>query len=92
MKNLLAICLLIPSLVLANPLACINGAELTELTNEYKEIPYVRGISSPDGFSVVVFAKSHYWFIYYIRKKSHRYLLCYCNRYWIRTSTKRNTR
>ena len=55
MKNLLAICLLIPSLVLANPLACINSAELTDLTNEYKEIPYVRGISSPDGLSVVVF-------------------------------------
>jgi hypothetical protein len=59
MKNLLAICLLIPSLVLANPLACINSAELKELTNEYKEIPYVRGISSPDGFSVVVFVDTY---------------------------------
>jgi hypothetical protein len=57
MKNLLAMCLLIPSLVLANPISCINGAELTDLTNEYKEIPYVRGVSSK-GLSVVIFANS----------------------------------
>lgn len=56
MEKILAMCLLIPSLALANTLSCISGEELTGLTNEYKELPFVRGISSPDGLSVVVFA------------------------------------
>lgn len=54
MKNILCLFLLIPSLVLANPLACLNSEELTYLINEYRELPYVRGVSS-EGASVVVF-------------------------------------
>jgi hypothetical protein len=56
MKKLFCLFLLLPGLALANPLPCISGEELTELTNQYKELPYVRGISSPDGLSVVIFA------------------------------------
>lgn len=42
------------NLAVAAPVACISGKELTGLTNQYKELPYVRGISS-EGTSVVVF-------------------------------------
>lgn len=55
MKKLFLIFLLIPSFVLANQMACISAEELIVLTNEYKELPYVRGVSS-EGRSVVVFA------------------------------------
>jgi hypothetical protein len=55
MKKLLCLFLLLPGMSLANPLPCISGEELTELTNQYKELPFVRGISS-EGTSVVVFA------------------------------------
>lgn len=37
------------------PLVCISGEELTGLIDQYKELPYVRGVSS-EGRSVVVFA------------------------------------
>lgn len=53
MKNLLAMCLLMPSLVFANPqittyqAMCINGEDLTKTVNDFKELPYVRGISTP---------------------------------------------
>jgi hypothetical protein len=35
------------------PLPCMNSAELAELTNEFEELPYVRGVSS-NATSVVV--------------------------------------
>jgi hypothetical protein len=53
MKKILAVCLLMPSLVLANPqiktiqTMCLNGNDLGETVNEFKELPYVRGISTP---------------------------------------------
>jgi len=53
MKKILAMCLLMPSLVLANPqiktiqTMCLNGNDLGETINEFKELPYVRGISTP---------------------------------------------
>jgi hypothetical protein len=66
MKNILGILLLAPSLALANPkiqnveTICLNSNELTETINEFKELPYVRGISMPISrdnvkFSLVVF-------------------------------------
>lgn len=55
MKKLLLTLLLVPSLAVANPQACISGEELTQLTNQYRELPYVRGVTS-EGNSVVVFA------------------------------------
>jgi hypothetical protein len=66
MKKFLAMCLLMPSLVFANPqiktiqTMCINGNDLTDTVNEFKELPYVRGISTPlsekdDKMSLVVF-------------------------------------
>ena len=45
--------LLMPSLVFANPqiktiqAMCLNGKDLTDTVNEFKELPYVRGISTP---------------------------------------------
>jgi hypothetical protein len=53
MKKILAMFLLMPSLVLANPqiktiqTMCLNGNDLGETINEFKELPYVRGISTP---------------------------------------------
>jgi hypothetical protein len=53
MKKILAMCLLMPSLVLANPqiktiqTMCLNAKDLTDTVNEFKELPYVRGISTP---------------------------------------------
>jgi hypothetical protein len=53
MKKILAMFLLMPSLVLANPqiktiqTMCLNGNDLVESINEFKELPYVRGISTP---------------------------------------------
>jgi hypothetical protein len=55
-KKILAIALLIPSVSLAqNPspdtavyqTMCISAKNLTDLIHEFKEIPYVRGISRP---------------------------------------------
>jgi hypothetical protein len=63
MKKILAMLLLIPSLALANPLiqnvetVCLTGEKLTDLTDEYKELPYVRGVSS-EGISLVVFVNA----------------------------------
>jgi hypothetical protein len=54
MKKILFLFLLMPSIVLSNPMVCVNGVELTELTNEYKEVPFVRGITSA-GESLVIF-------------------------------------
>lgn len=53
MKTLLAMCLLIPSMVFANPqiktyqAMCLDRKDLTSTIDEFKEIPYVRGISTP---------------------------------------------
>ena len=53
MKKILAMFLLMPSLVFANPqiktiqTMCLNGKDLTDTVNEFKELPYVRGISTP---------------------------------------------
>jgi hypothetical protein len=53
MKKILAMCLLMPSLVLANPqiktiqTMCLDAKDLTDTVNEFKELPYVRGISTP---------------------------------------------
>ena len=58
MKKLLAMLLLMPSLVLANPskpdftvatvdTICVSLKQLTEITDEAQEIPYVRGQSHP---------------------------------------------
>ena len=53
MKKILAMCLLMPSLVFANPqiktiqTMCLDGKDLTDTVNEFKELPYVRGISTP---------------------------------------------
>lgn len=53
MKKLLAMSLLIPSMVFANPqiktyqAMCIDGKDLTSTVDEFKEIPAVRGISTP---------------------------------------------
>lgn len=71
MKKLIAMFLLVPSLVLANPLKsdlevatmqtiCLDIKSLTELLNEFEEIPYVRGQSrsiTNDGpsLSLVIF-------------------------------------
>jgi hypothetical protein len=66
MKKIFAMLLLMPSLALANPkiqkdeTICLNSNELTETINEFKELPYVRGISVPISrddvkFSLVVF-------------------------------------
>lgn len=66
MKKILVMFLLMPSLALANPqiqkdeIICLNSNQLTETVNEFKELPYVRGISMPISrddikFSLVVF-------------------------------------
>jgi hypothetical protein len=58
MKKILAMFLLMPSLVLANSekpslqistyeTVCLSAKDLTSLIDEFKEIPYVRGISRP---------------------------------------------
>ncbi len=53
MKNLLAMCLLIPAMVSANPqiktyqAMCLDSKDLTSTIDEFKEIPYVRGINTP---------------------------------------------
>ena len=53
MKKILAMFLLMPSLVFANPqiktiqTMCLNGKDLTDTVNEFKELPYVRGLSTP---------------------------------------------
>lgn len=53
MKKILAMCLLMPSLVLADPqiktyqAMCLNGEDLTNTVDEFKELPYVRGLSAP---------------------------------------------
>ena len=53
MKKMLAMFLLMPSLVFANPqiktiqTMCLDGKDLTDTVNEFKELPYVRGISTP---------------------------------------------
>ena len=53
MKTFLAMCLLIPSMVFANPqiktyqVMCLDRKDLTSTIDEFKEIPYVRGISTP---------------------------------------------
>ena len=53
MKKILAMFLLMPSLVFANPqiktiqTMCLDGKDLTDTVNEFKELPYVRGISTP---------------------------------------------
>lgn len=57
MKKILCLFLLWPTLALADPHACINGAELTQLTNQYRELPFVRGVSS-EGHSVVIFVNA----------------------------------
>lgn len=41
--------------LIVNSVACISGEELIELTNQYRELPFVRGVSS-EGRSVVIFA------------------------------------
>lgn len=55
MKKLLAIFLLVPVLALSNPLPCITGPELAGLTAEFKELPWVSGISQ-NGVAMVIFA------------------------------------
>jgi hypothetical protein len=66
MKKILAMFLLMPSLVLANPriqnaeTICLDSKQLSETVHEFKELPYVRGISMPISqddvkFSLVVF-------------------------------------
>lgn len=57
MKKILCLFLLWPSLALAHPQACINSKELTQLTNQYRELPFVRGVSI-EGYSVVIFANA----------------------------------
>jgi hypothetical protein len=53
MKKILAMCLLMPSLVFANQqiktiqTICLNSNDLTDTVGEFKELPYVRGISTP---------------------------------------------
>ena len=58
MKKIFAMFLLVPSLVLANSekpsiqistyeTICLSAKDLTSLIDEFKEIPYVRGISKP---------------------------------------------
>lgn len=58
MKKILPLLFLIPSLVFANPekqslqiatfqTVCINGKDLTSTIDEFKEIPFVRGHSTP---------------------------------------------
>jgi hypothetical protein len=53
MKTIFGMCLLIPSLVFANPQVatvqtlCVDAEQLSATTNEFKEIPFVRGITSP---------------------------------------------
>lgn len=49
--------MLIPSLALADPHACISGEELTQLTNQYRELPFVRGVTS-EGNLVVIFVNA----------------------------------
>lgn len=67
MKKLIAILLLMPTLSFAEPrmatydTVCLNGEELTSTVNEFKELPFVRGLSSPltqqdSRLSLVVFA------------------------------------
>ena len=43
-----------------NPAAivCMTNAELTELTGQYKELPYVRGVSGVGGGTVVIFVNA----------------------------------
>jgi hypothetical protein len=60
LKNILAslmLCLGMYQQAVASPVACITGQELTALTDEYKELPFVRGVSS-EGLSVVVFVNT----------------------------------
>jgi hypothetical protein len=53
MKTLLAMCLLIPGMVFANPqiktyqAMCLDSKDLISTIDEFKELPYVRGISTP---------------------------------------------
>lgn len=54
-KKIMFMILFVPSLVFANPSSCISSIELIGLMDEYKELPYVRGVTS-EGRSVVVFA------------------------------------
>jgi hypothetical protein len=67
MKKILAMFLLMPSLVFAEPKTatyetiCFNGKDLTNTVNEFKEIPFVRGLSVPltqqeRKLSLVIFA------------------------------------
>ena len=51
--KLLSALALMPALAWANPqvgthqVICINGEDLTKTVGEFKELPYVRGLSSP---------------------------------------------
>ena len=67
MKKILAMFLLMPSLAFAEPKTatyetiCLNGKDLTNTVNEFKEIPFVRGLSVPltqqeRKLSLVIFA------------------------------------
>ena len=58
MKKLIAMFLLMPTLVLANSekpslqistyeTVCLSAKDLSNLIDEFKEIPYVRGVSKP---------------------------------------------
>ena len=67
MKKLLAIFLLIPTLVFAEPKTttyekiCLNATDLTDTINSFNELPFVRGLSIPfnqqeSKLSLVIFA------------------------------------
>lgn len=67
MKKLLAMFLLVPTLVLAEPkkatyeTICLNGEDLTDTINSFNELPFVRGLSLPlnsqeTKLSLVIFA------------------------------------
>jgi hypothetical protein len=67
MKKILAMFLLMPSLAFAEPkpatyeTICLNGKDLTNTVNEFKELPFVRGLSVPltqqeRKLSLVIFA------------------------------------
>jgi hypothetical protein len=54
MKNVLAVLFMMPALAVAQDLtritqdiACVDSKALTELVGEFRELPYVRGISRP---------------------------------------------
>ena len=54
MKNVLAVLFMMPALAAAQDLtkitqdlACVDSKALTELVTEFRELPYVRGISRP---------------------------------------------